>query len=59
MKLNYFFAGAITTLWLILAIAFGWDSNHSPAVNIVCGVATFILLGLAYLTPVWLIFGGW
>lgn len=56
MSMSDIFAVLILVVWLILVIAFGWKSDSKPAVNIIMGTMTYIILGIFYLVPFWLIF---
>ncbi len=56
MSMSDIFAILILVVWLILVIALGWKSDSKPAVNIIMGAVTYIILGIFYLVPFWLIF---
>ena len=56
MSMSDIFAVLILVVWLILVIAFGWKSDSKPVVNIIMGTMTYIILGIFYLVPFWLIF---
>lgn len=56
MSMSDIFAVLILVVWLILVIAFAWKSDSKPVVNIIMGAVTYILLGIFYLIPFWLIF---
>lgn len=56
MSMSDIFAILILVVWLILVIAFGWKSDLKPVVNIIMGALTYIVLGIFYLVPFWLIF---
>ena len=50
------FAILILVVWLLLVIAFSWKVDSKPAVNILMGTLTYIILGIFYFVPFWLIF---
>lgn len=54
--MNYIFAGLIIAAWLFLVIILGWDVKLKTWQNIVTGVELFVILGIVYWIPFWLIF---
>ena len=54
--MNYIFAGLIIAAWLFLVITLGWNTNDKPWKNIITGVERFVILGIVYWIPFWLIF---
>ena len=56
MSMSDIFAILILVVLLFLVIAFAWKSDSKPVVNIIMGTATYIVLGIFYLVPFWLIF---
>ena len=51
-----FFAGVILAIWLSLFIALSWNPKYRAIINIMMGLAAFIVCGAFYLVPFWLIF---
>lgn len=46
----------ILVIWLVKVNRFGWDKNVGPLKNIFFGCAVYIVLGLCYCVPMWLLF---
>lgn len=54
--MNYFFAGLILALWLLLESGLQWSTEYKASVNLVYVIGTFLMLGVIYWVPFWLIF---
>lgn len=54
--MNYFFAGLILGVWFFLQMGLQWSSEHKTNVNVVYSIGTFLILGVIYWVPFWLIF---
>ena len=54
--MNYFFAGLILGVWFFLQAGLQWSTEHKSSVNLVYSLATFLLMGVIYWVPFWLIF---
>ena len=53
---NYIFAGLILTVWFLLTTGMSWDKDLNPTHNIFLSLEVFIMVGLVYWVPFWLIF---
>lgn len=54
--MNYFFAGLILGLWFFLQAGLQWSTEHKRSVNLAFSIGTFLILGVIYWVPFWLIF---
>ena len=54
--MNYFLAGAILAVWLIIVISLSWVSKAKVIVNLGVGIFVYLLMGVFYYIPFWLIF---
>lgn len=54
--MNYFLAGAILAVWLIIVISLSWVSKAKIIVNLGVGIFVYVLMGVFYYVPFWLIF---
>lgn len=54
--MNYFFAGLILGVWFFLQMGLQWNMRHKHSVNVVYSIGTFLILGVIYWVPFWLIF---
>lgn len=54
--MNYFLAGAILAVWLIIVISLSWVSKARVIVNLGVGIFVYVLMGVFYYVPFWLIF---
>lgn len=54
--MNYFLAGAILAIWLIIVISLSWVSKAKVIVNLGVGIFVYMLMGVFYYVPFWLIF---
>ena len=54
--MNYFLAGAILAVWLIIVISLSWVSKAKVIVNLGVGIFVYVLMGVFYYVPFWLIF---
>lgn len=54
--MNYFFAGLILGVWFFLQMGLQWSDKHKTLPNIADAVLSFLLLGIIYWVPFWLIF---
>ena len=54
--MNYFLAGAILAVWLIIVISLSWVSKAKVIVNVGVGIFVYVLMGVFYYIPFWLIF---
>ena len=50
------FAAAILAVWAYVAMNICWSPKLSRTTNVIGGIVTFLLLGLVYWIPFWLIF---
>lgn len=54
--MNYILAGAILLVWLFLITFMIWDPKASTLINIWGGLFVFVITGVVYALPFWLIF---
>lgn len=54
--MNYFFAGLILGVWFFLQMGLQWSTAHKTNVNVIYSIGTFLILGVIYWVPFWLIF---
>lgn len=54
--MNYFLAGAILAVWLVIVISLSWVSKARVIVNLGVGIFVYVLMGVFYYIPFWLIF---
>ena len=54
--MNYIFAGLILGVWFFLQMGLQWSMEHKRSVNVVYSIGTFLILGVIYWVPFWLIF---
>ena len=49
-------AVSILLFWLAEWIIMVWDDEHSTVTNLLCGLTDYLLAGLFYFVPFWMIF---
>jgi hypothetical protein len=54
--MNYIFAIAIITFWIMVVVSFSWDPKVRFRTNFIIIMLTVLVLGLIYWVPFWLIF---
>lgn len=54
--MNYFLAGAILAVWLVIVISLSWVSKAKVIFNVGVGIFVYVLMGVFYYVPFWLIF---
>ena len=54
--LSSVFAVLILAVWLFLVIQISWSKRTGWLKNIFAGIAIFVVLGLCYCVPMWLLF---
>lgn len=49
-------AVSILLFWLAETVILVWDDEHSPITNLLRGLASYLVIGLCYVVPFWMIF---
>lgn len=54
--LKIIIAVSILLSWLAESVFLAWDDGRSTMANLLCGLAAYLVAGLFYVVPFWLIF---
>ncbi|MBR2256354.1 MAG: hypothetical protein IJ899_03230 [Blautia sp.] len=54
--LKMIIAVSILLFWLAETVILAWDDECSTITNLLCGLASYLLVGLFYIVPFWMIF---
>lgn len=54
--LKMIIAVSILLFWLAETVILAWDDERSTIENLLCGVAAYLIAGLFYIVPFWMIF---
>lgn len=49
-------AGSVLLFWLAECIIMAWDDERGTVVNLLCGFMSYLIAGLFYIVPLWMIF---
>lgn len=49
-------AVSILLFWLAECIIMAWDDERGTVANLLCGFASYLIAGLLYIVPFWMIF---